>query len=175
VTDDLPELTVREATLTDVQAVAAIHVEGYESAHRGLFPDENLAVRTLELRTRVWGERLADPPESSFVVVAEQEGEVVGFLSGRASRPDEDDGEGLGRWEDIYVASKCRPRGRVVAAMKPAAYDLWKGFGFPGVVGFIAEPNTRALRFFTEEIGMHQDGHSVEIDGVRVLRVRADF
>jgi len=172
--EPLPNLEIRLAGPDDVPAVAAIHVEGYESAHRGILSDENLAVRTLELRRRVWGERLADPPERSFVLVAVIDGEVVGFISGRASRPDEDDGEGLGRWEDIYVSSRHKPRSRIAAPLAHAAYERYRELGYPGVVGFFAEGNDRA-RLYLDSVGMRPDGHTVVVDGSLLHRVRFDL
>ena len=99
------EIAIRPARLDDVDAVAAIHVAGYEEAYRGLLPDEVLDERSVDLRRRVWAERLAADEPRQFVLVAELDGEVAGFVSGRPASPDEDDDpENVACWENLYVA-----------------------------------------------------------------------
>lgn len=153
--------------------MSAIHVAGFEAAHRGIFSGESLAVRTHALRERVWTQRLAAPPDRSFVLVAEIEGQVAGFTSGRPAREDEDDGEALGRWEDLYVSSRHKPRSLIATPLVAAARDRFRELGFADFVGFFAEDNERAGRYIQETLGMRTDGHVVVIDGARVLRFRA--
>src|SRR5688572_17417505 len=97
-------LRVRPATSGDADAIAEIHVQGYEEAYRGLVPDEVIDSRTPELRRRVWGERLREPQADGFVLVAEMDGRVAGFSSGRPATAEEAGDEApAGCWENLYV------------------------------------------------------------------------
>lgn len=167
---DLPPVEIRDARVEDVPAIAAIHVEGFDDAHRGIVDDAILEERTIELRTRVWTARLSDPPEGSFVLVATVHGEVAGFTSGRRSRPDEDDGRGWGRWEDIYASSRFKPRSRIAEPLSRAAFRRFHELGYEESVGFHLEGNARAREFLLG-LGMYHDGHFFEVGGSRSLRM----
>ncbi|MDP2712947.1 MAG: GNAT family N-acetyltransferase [Solirubrobacteraceae bacterium] len=168
------QLEIRHAVPGDAAAIATVHVEGYDSAHRGILDPASLAVRNFELRRRVWSERLADPPARSFVLVAVEGGEVVGFVSGRTAHPDEDGGLGEGRVENIYVLSRCRPRSRVAAPLMEASLDAMAELGYTIGFGFVAEGNDRS-RNFLRGLGWHHDGYVIEVEGLRQYRIRHDL
>lgn len=169
------QVTVRPAGPGDVDAVAAIHVAGYEEAYRGLVPDEVIDSRTLELRRRVWRERLEGVAPREFVVVAELDDEVAGFVSGRPATPEEDeDGGRVACWENLYLAPELIGSAagfRVGLALHRETLRNASELGFSEAVAFPIEGNTRALRFF-EAMGWRPDGGGREGDGVRQQRLR---
>ena len=162
-------LRVRPATSEDVEAIAALHVAGYESTYRGMVPDAVIDSRPIELRRRVWGERLAAPGQREFVLVAELEGEIAGFSSGRVATAEEGgDGERIGCWENLYLRPDVVGSAnslKVGFALHQATLDGLAACGFDEAVNFVIEGNDRARRFF-EAVGWKPDGAQRVTEGV---------
>ena len=70
--------TIREATQADANAMGVLHVRAWQSAYRGVMPDEYLDGLEAEERIAMWQGRIArtDLPPLLVAVVAD---EVVGF------------------------------------------------------------------------------------------------
>src|SRR5262249_2424938 len=69
----------REATYTDRLAIATLHAESWRSTYRGSYQDAFLDGPAFGGRKRVWQRRVAHPPANQFVVVAEEQADIVGF------------------------------------------------------------------------------------------------
>lgn len=160
---------MRSASITDAEAIAAIHVEGFEDAYRGLVPDEAIDVRSVGVRERQWRERLADLGDREFVIVAERGDEVVGFASGRAATPDEGgDGERIGCWENMYLRPDVIGTAtglKTGLALHEGTLERLSENGFGEAVNFVIEGNDRARRFF-EAVGWLPDGFDRETEGI---------
>jgi hypothetical protein len=50
------DMYIREATMTDVAAIARVHVESWRTTYKGLLPDDYLANLTYEQREPRWRE-----------------------------------------------------------------------------------------------------------------------
>jgi L-amino acid N-acyltransferase YncA/predicted nucleotidyltransferase len=78
---------IRRATLSDIGGIAAAHVAAWRTTYPGIVAQDSIDRRTVEVRIAQWertlrGERHAPP----IVFVAEDAGEIVGFISGGAIR-----------------------------------------------------------------------------------------
>jgi len=172
-------LVVRPATPEDVPAIARIHVAGYEEAYRGLIPDEVIDSRPVELRERIWRERLGEDRPREFVFVAELDGDVRGFVSGRQAaegEADEVDPE-VGCWENMYSDPEILgdARGfRVALEMHKAVDAAFREHGYREAVAFVIEGNDRAAKFF-HLLGWNLDGGQRETEGLLQHRVRRTF
>lgn len=168
------DIAIRRARPEDADAVAAIHVAGYEEAYRGLIPDEVIDGRPLELRLRVWRERLAADESRQFVLVAELDGEVAAFVSGRGASADEDDEpEEVACWENLYIAPKHLGSAagfRLGLDLHEALLRAAREEGFSRAVAFVIEGNERAARFF-QAMGWQPAGER-NSDGVPQRRLR---
>ena len=71
-------MNVRHATTDDAPRIAAIHVEAWRAAYRGLMPDEWLQRQAVETREAFWSKHLRSG--SSHTLVAEDHGQVVGWI-----------------------------------------------------------------------------------------------
>lgn len=87
---------IREMTDADCAAVARVRVEGWRSAYRDLLPAAYLAALSVAEDTEVRRERLARAGERVVRLVAERDGEVVGWA---AFGPDRSPGAGPGDGE----------------------------------------------------------------------------
>ncbi len=171
---ELQDLTVREADLEDVEALADIHVAGYATAHRGLVPDRVVEERSPELRRRIWRERLEDPDATDFVLVAELAGALVGFASLRPALASE--AMGLADslyWENLYI-EPSHIGTPLAFSITAAVHAGLRDRGYEHGVAFVAEGNQRLLDFAKRQ-GWVLDGASRESDGGRELRISCTF
>jgi L-amino acid N-acyltransferase YncA len=173
------DVIVRPAVLADVEPIAEIHAAGYEDTYRGLVPDEVIDVRTPELRRRAWRERLGEDRPREFVLVAELDGRVRGFVSGRASSAEESgsEDERVGCWENLYLDPEAIGTAagfRIGLALQSATAARFRELGYDEAVAFVIEGNERALRFF-ETVGWRLDGGVRAIEGHVQHRVRRRF
>jgi GNAT superfamily N-acetyltransferase len=72
--------TVRNAELHDIGAIAAIHVDSWNRAYKGLVPKELSNERTLEFRARQWSEAFRQG-DTIILVACDEESSVRGFAS----------------------------------------------------------------------------------------------
>lgn len=100
----MSEVVVRPARPEDAPRLAEIHVVGWQQAYAGLLPSEYLDALTPQDRLPRWQEYLADPGSDpsagTAVLVAEIDGETVGFAM---FGPDRDGLIGAGELFSLYV------------------------------------------------------------------------
>jgi ribosomal protein S18 acetylase RimI-like enzyme len=75
-----PEITFRDASAHDIEAIAALHADSWRRHYRGAYLDSFLDGDVVADRLAVWGQRLAAPGADQFTIVAERDGAVVGFV-----------------------------------------------------------------------------------------------
>jgi L-amino acid N-acyltransferase YncA len=175
----MTQVVVRPAGLEDVGAIADIHVAGYEEAYRGLVPDEVIDSRTVAVRRRVWTERLSEERPREFVLVAEVDGVVRGFVSGRqaAAGEVEEPDPAVGCWENMYSDPEIIGDAtgfRVALEMHRGVDAAFRSLGYREAVAFVIEGNDRAGKFF-QLVGWKYDGGRRETEGLVQNRVRRTF
>lgn len=169
----------RAATAADVEAIAGIHVAGYELAFRGIVPDAIIDIRTPALRRRSWRERIAERRADDRVIVGTVDGVVRGFVSGRpATREEQGAGPAVGCWESLYVDPDIvgSDTGRALArALETAMSSAFRALGFTEAICFVMDGNDRGARFLTGRGWLHDDGATREVQGVLQHRLRRDL
>jgi RimJ/RimL family protein N-acetyltransferase len=149
-------MTVRLAVLSDAPAVASVHVRSWQTAYRGLIPDEVLDNLSVEARRSMW-ER--DIP-SGGVWVALVDDTVVGFASVGPSR----DADASFELYAIYLLSSAWGTGLGFELAKAALGDE------PDVIVWVLDENERARRFY-ERLGFRSDGVTrTETEGTAELK-----
>jgi len=144
---------IRPGTPEDAEAVARVHVKSWDAAY-------DLEGPSFERRVQYHHDF---PP-----IVAEVDGEIVGFVGVGASRDSDADGELF----TIYVLPEHWGRGigrRLIAAGEERLLEL----GHRHVILWVLETNPRARRFY-ESAGWTADGEHrpIEILGQTVPEVR---
>ena len=129
-------LTIRREEPDDAEAIARVHVHGWQAGYAGIMPEEVLS----RLNPRAWAQRrrdlgTADPEHPFTTLVAEDGGTIVGFTTFGPYRNNQDRGdldpaltaltimsndEGVQNW--FRLGSKRRP-----AAIGRAMADLVVG------------------------------------------------
>lgn len=118
-------MIIRPAVLADADAIARVHVDSWRTTYAGIVSAEFLANLSYERRAETWRNNL-DGHHHSLIVVAEREGEIVGFATGGPNRETEDDyaaelyaiyllaseqGQGIGRALFNAVVAELKRRG----------------------------------------------------------------
>jgi len=151
---------IRNAKADDAGGIAFVHVNSWKATYMGLMPDHVLEGLSVERRTAFWQRALSQLQLPGVVLVAEEEGQIVGFVSCGAER--EGDPEYRVELMAIYLLKEQQGRGTGRRLFSEAARRMW-ALGFQKMLLWVLEtnPTTRfyehmggvALRTKTKEIG----------------------
>jgi GNAT superfamily N-acetyltransferase len=86
-------VTVRPATVADAPAMGQLVVRAWQAAYRGQMPDDYLNGLRAEERAVYWDGVLRREDRRGVILVAEREGEVVGFAAAGPSPDPQGAGE----------------------------------------------------------------------------------
>lgn len=73
-------MVIRIANESDSHAIAVLHAESWRSTYRGMFSDSYLDGPIEEERLVCWQKRLATPSNNQFVLIAEDQKRLLGFV-----------------------------------------------------------------------------------------------
>jgi len=171
-------VTVRLAEVRDARAVTRAHVAAWQVAYRGIFPDSFLddMTRELEDRVRRW-ERIIVSPDvpGTVTIVAELDGEVVGWLGYGPTRDDDlapAERGGTGEVYGIYVHPDRWGSGAGRALLGEGVARLEEA-GFVQATLWVLEDNRSARRFYEHHGWRHDGAREVfERAGVRPMELR---
>ena len=165
-------IAVRDMGAGDIDRVSEIRVRGWQTAYRGLLPDsylDALSVAEDAARRRALFGRSGPAVVN---LVAEQDGEVVGWAAHGPYR------DGEARTADAGVVRDLRPSGTPRQGRRarpaPGSVDGPRARGHPRMRLWVLEGNVTARRFY-ERAGFGADGaeEAFEVDGVAAPEVRA--
>jgi ribosomal protein S18 acetylase RimI-like enzyme len=74
------EILLRNASSNDIEAIATLHADSWRRHYRGAFSDAFLDGEVVAERRAVWSERLKATNANHFTIVADYNGEMVGFV-----------------------------------------------------------------------------------------------
>jgi GNAT superfamily N-acetyltransferase len=155
---------IRDATVDDADAVALVHVHGWQWGYRGLLPDEYLDGLSAERRAEQWRSWLLEPGRTR-TRLAEEDGACVGFaVSGPSRDPGADDD--TGEVYAIYVEEEVSGTGVGTELLGSAVAWLTER-GFARATLWVLEGNARARRFYERE--------GWALDGAAKSEPREDF
>lgn len=115
-------MQIRAACKNDIEGIAKVHVDSWQETYKGIIPDQFLESLTYESREKGWEELIADPRQE-ILVVENNAGEIVGFVSGvmqedkRAGELKaiyllkEEHGKGIGRQLVRMLFSRLKAKG----------------------------------------------------------------
>lgn len=138
----------REARYEDAMAIATLHADSWRVAYRGAYRDEFLDGEVVQDRIDVWENRLSAPPPNQFVVIAEEEGRIVGFVCAYGGED--------ARWgtllDNLHVRRERHRHGTGTGLVSRVA--TWCRANYPdcGLYLWVLEQNDRARRFY-ERLG----------------------
>ena len=155
-------MLIRQATTSDIDDVARVHVAAWDAAKEGL---DLTTRRTVEDRQDQWARFLAEGRGTLWV--AKVEGDIAGFTAIGPSR--DEDRAGESEIHTLYVDPALWGQGvgsALVAQAPPAeVVSLWVGEGNVRARGFYARHG------FAPD-GAREEGHHVPV--IRVVRDASD-
>ena len=100
---------IRQAQITDCEAIARVHVRAWEESYRQILPEAAFARNTVERRTESWREIFRQ--DSLFPIYVAQKGEaLVGFACGGPEREEESLGQQMQLY-GIYLLANAKRQG----------------------------------------------------------------
>ncbi len=132
--------TVRAATPDDARAIADVKIETWRAAYAGVMPQATLDAMDIDEHERFWKSVLAR--EQVGVFVADQNGQVIGFVNVGPCWHE----EGTGELYAIYVRPGAWDTGAGLALMDVGV--SWLAERYSEAVLWVAEENPRARRFY---------------------------
>lgn len=166
-------VAVRAASVEDASGIARVHIRTWQAAYSHVFPAE--ALRRLgdvvSRRTAMWREAIETNAPRSHLLVATEDGDVVGFAYLLPTREPEDV-QRVAELAAIYVSPDAWGTGAGRKLMRESLERLALS-GFEEAMLWVLEDNPRARRFY-ERAGWTADGgvKDDEIFGTPVREVR---
>ncbi|MET7749528.1 GNAT family N-acetyltransferase [Micromonospora sp. NPDC005367] len=154
-------LTIRPEEPDDAEAIARVHVRGWQAGYADIMPDEVLG----RLNVTAWAQRRRDlgtaAPEHPFTTLLAEAGDagIVGFASFGPYRVDQDRTNldpSRGELLALYVDPAHWGDGTARALFAAACTGL-TSLGFTGYRVWVLEENHRARRFYARA-GLSPDG-----------------
>jgi RimJ/RimL family protein N-acetyltransferase len=162
---------IRPLRPSDADLLGDVHVRAWQTAYRGLLPDDYLDGLNIAERAARWAEALTNPPwPRGARFGAEQEGEVVGFvLVGPAIG---DDTSQIGEVYALNVDPDHWGSG-IGKGLLDVGVAFLRDTGFTEAVLWVLPGNSRARRFY-EVAGWRHDGahRRQEVLGIEVDEIR---
>lgn len=163
-------LIVRDAAVDDANAMGHLHVRAWQSAYRGVMPDEYLDGLQAHDRVEMWRDRISRsdlPP----LLVAAMADDVVGFAALGAEQPPTSS-PSCGQLYAINLDPDHWGHG-IGRALLRRATDALLAMGYQEAVLWVVPENQRARSLYESE-GWFADGglSTEEILGVTVTDMR---
>jgi len=144
-------MIIRPAKVSDAKGLATVGVRTWQSNYRGIFPDKELDLLSIEEYTERWKNALkrSIPTENLDIIVAEDpRNGVVGFVSGgkyETTHPNYDCEIGA-----IYVLKNYQGKG-IGTKMVEKMVDLFISKGWKSMIIWVLKDNFQ--RGFYEKLG----------------------
>lgn len=166
-------MQIQRAEPSDAAAVALVHVRSWQTAYRGLMPQDYLDGLDVDRRRRGWNRILTGDewPRSGTLMAVGDEG-VMGFANWCPTRDDDGDPATVGELAAIYLLPDAWGAG-IGRRLLATSLDALVEAGYRQATLWVLATNDRARRFY-EAGGWLPDGKVKEeaLHGVWVTEVR---
>jgi ribosomal protein S18 acetylase RimI-like enzyme len=146
-------LPIRKASASDADAIAAIHVQSWRAAYKGLAPDDLLDRLDASRIANMWREVIGRA--TSCVLVLEDDGRMLGFCSVSPTSDTDLDSTTCADLTTIYFVPEAWRRGHGGALLRQAIEHSFR-MGFDRMTLWVFEANAPARHFY-EKHGFHVD------------------
>ena len=154
-------MNYRLATLADAEAIAALHAQSWQLTYRGILNDAYLDGGVLDDRRAVWHRRLTEPALNQWLLVAETERQIQGFVCAYG----DDDAQWGTLVDNLHVSQAVKGQGIGTTLLRGVG-DWVKAQGqLPGMYLWVFEDNRLARRFYENLGAKHVDTQIKENPG----------
>lgn len=158
-------MLIRHATLADAERMGFINATSWRTTYTGLIDEHAFDAMTHEAMVAKWTRIITHyATNSSFVFVAEVDGEVVGYVScGPNRHPDQSQFE----WEllALYLLKEYQGKGIGNALFSEAVNEM-KKLGVKSFILYVLSSNTPSRRFYESFKPDFTDTTKVMIDEI---------
>ena len=141
----------RETGINDCRAIAHLHAESWRTTYRGIMSDAYLDGDVFTERQAHWQNRLGKPIENQYVLVAENEGQLLGFVCVY--------GADNAKWGSLIDNLHVRPdlKGQGIGKQLIQKAMVWAKENYPntGVYLWVFEANLPSRGFYEAMGGTH--------------------
>lgn len=102
-------MRIRQASLSDVDGIAKVHLESWRSTYKGIISESYLYGLTFEQRKKNWEWTFHNLNQDEKIFVAEDRGTIIGFSNGGKNRVG--DTEFDGELYAIYILEQFQGKG----------------------------------------------------------------
>jgi ribosomal protein S18 acetylase RimI-like enzyme len=155
-------IVIRKATPNDALGIAHVHVESWRTTYAGIVPDAYLNGLDEWKRAQQWREMLIRNDE---VLIAERDGEVVGFITGGPSRDNVEDCDA--ELYAIYLLKEAQRSGIGIDLLRELARSLTQ-LGFMSMDVWVLETNS-AKGFYARMGAHYATSKKIEIGGAKLM------
>jgi L-amino acid N-acyltransferase YncA len=149
---------IRMATHEDAVGISQVHVASWQTTYRGIVPTKFLDELSPEERVPLWRQII---DSGSHLIVAENEGQIVGFINGGPIRePLENHDAEL---YAIYLLAEAQGNGIGTALLIELAKRLQEA-GFQSMIVWVLAANN-SLRFYEKTGAVRVTAKEIEIGG----------
>ncbi len=142
---------IRKAKITDVNAIAKVHIAVWKTTYTGIIPQDFLDKLSLERSENNWKKTLNNTDSNNVFLVCENElGEIVGFIGGGTNREKESLLEYSGELMAIYILKEYQKKGLGSLLMRSFQKELLK-CGIVNMIIWVLKDNES--RYFYEKLG----------------------
>jgi L-amino acid N-acyltransferase YncA len=153
-------MIIREATISDAEGIAKVHVDSWRTTYKNIISDEFLNKLSYEQRTILWINNISR--EDNYVFVAEnQNGEIIGFADGGQEKSGKYPGF-EGDVTAIYILKEYQGLG-VGKKLLNQLFEKFSSVNIDSSIVWVLEDNHS--RFFYEKLGakLVVDDQSIKI------------
>lgn len=137
-------VNIRDAKIDDVNELVDVHVKSWQSAYRGLIPDDILDNISREDRAEMWSGTIRDKPSETIVFLGS--GKIIGFANFGESQ-DNNDAPPNGQIRAIYI---LKDYWRIGSELLKYAEESLK-LKYHCVVLWVLGSNDRAIEFYEKQ------------------------
>jgi GNAT superfamily N-acetyltransferase len=159
---------LRDAHVGDAFGIATVHVRSWLTTYPGIMPEAYLKSLSIEKRAVGWERGLQNPIDGAFTLVAEEDGQIVGFAAGGPER--DGDPEYPGELYAVYLLQEYQGKGIGRQLFAEVTRRL-KAQGFRNMLLWVAKENHPSRAFYERMGGVVLKEKAVEIMGQTVWEV----
>lgn len=145
---DSNSILIRDASSDDLYSIAHLHAESWRNTYRGIFSSRFLDEYAESDRLRIWNHRLCESPSNQRVLVALQNGSILGFLCLYAN----ENPERGSLVDNLHVLGSSRGCGIGTRLLRSGAGWLHSNCPNAGVYLWVLEENHSARKYY-EHLG----------------------
>ena len=138
----------RKATSVDVVQIATLHSVSWQQNYRTSFSDDFLDNLAYDNRLNEWKKRFQNPSDDQFVVIAEEDGEFLGFMCAYFNH----DAQYGTLLDNLHVSLNTQGKGVGTKLMAALAEEILRCKSANGFYLWVLDTNTAAISYY-EKIG----------------------